>query len=147
LSADALLLANLAATLFLTGLVWYIQVVHLPLFRKIEGAGFIEYAREQRRRNTLLMAVPMAVEFVTVIWLGLTLADGWLRSRLLQTLAPLGIAWIVTLNFYMPQYRRLLGGFNEAVIRSLIRTNWVRTTCWTVRAGMMMWIVEERLRI
>jgi len=46
LNPEFLLLANLAATLFLTGLVWYLQIVHLPLFGKLQGPGFVDYTRE-----------------------------------------------------------------------------------------------------
>ena len=38
------LLANAAATLFMTGLIWFVQVVHYPLFAFVSGPGAAAYA-------------------------------------------------------------------------------------------------------
>ena len=41
----ALLLAQTAATLFMTGVIWIVQTVHYPLFARVGRDEFREYAR------------------------------------------------------------------------------------------------------
>jgi len=84
------------------------------------------------------MAVPMLIEVVTLVWL---------RGPLLATAWPLAIIWAVTFGLYIPQYRRLMSGYNEKVMRLLIAANWIRTIGWTIRASMMLWIAREQLHI
>ena len=46
------LLACLASTLFMTGLIWFVQVVHYPLFSEVEPGDFLRYHAAHPRRTT-----------------------------------------------------------------------------------------------
>jgi hypothetical protein len=151
LSPNALLLVNLTATLFLTGLVWFLQLVQLPLFFSIGAAELHSYVTRHRRRNTLLMAGPMLVEIYTAVRLWRD-ASGWERGELpggnlFVALLLLAIVWIVTFAWHMPQYGRLGRGDDDKAIHGLILSNWVRTACWTGRSAIMLWITAGHLRI
>ena len=37
------LLANVASTLILVGLIWFVQVVHYPQFERVGSAAFADY--------------------------------------------------------------------------------------------------------
>jgi hypothetical protein len=151
LSPNALLLVNLTATLFLTGLVWFLQVVHLPLFFSIGPSEFARYVTRHRRRNTLLMAGPMLAEMYTAIrlWWDKPGSDNAASQsgKLFVALALLAIVWIVTFAWHMPQYGRLGRGDDDKVIHGLIVSNWIRTACWTGRSAIMLWIAAGRLRV
>jgi hypothetical protein len=133
----ALLLMNLAVTLFLTGVVWFLQVVQFPLLLRVPGDDFVAYLKTQRKRNTLLMALPMLVEVVTAIWLLVTPLP---HRNVFHAAVLLAFVWIVTFWSIVPLNSRLTRGYDESTIRILIRDNWIRTICWTGRAGFMIWI-------
>ena len=61
----ALLLANAAATFFMVGLTWFVQIVHYPLFPNVGEGGFAEYHRLHSDRTTRVVLPPMAVELAT----------------------------------------------------------------------------------
>jgi hypothetical protein len=124
--------------LFLTGVVWVLQVVQLPLFLKVHDLAVIV---EHRRRNSMLMSLPMLVELITAVWLC------WVRSGVvvLTALVLLGVIWVVTFAWYMPQYQRLTNGYDEAIVRRLIAGNWVRSVIWTLRSAIMLYIVGQAL--
>ena len=42
--------AHLAATLYLTGLIWVIQIVHYPLMDRVPGEAFVEFHHQHARR-------------------------------------------------------------------------------------------------
>jgi hypothetical protein len=135
---DAVLVINLSATLFLTGLAWFLQVVHLPMLLRADKRGFALYAKTQRVRNTALMAGPMLIELITAIWLAVDTPHGLSRENLILAAALVAIIWLETFAFIVPLNSRLIQGFDEAAIRALIRRNWIRTIFWTVRSALMI---------
>ena len=126
-----MLITNLSAALFLTGLSWFLQVVQLPMLRRLDIPDFPKLAALHRRRNTLLMAGPMAVEMITAVVL---------MRRLFTPFFLLVAIWIITFSRHVPLHRRLLLGYNRQVVRSIEKWNWARTFCWTARAGFLIFI-------
>jgi hypothetical protein len=133
-----LLLTNLAATLFLTGLIWCLQMVQFPLMLRAGGFDFPGYVKQQRTRNTIVMAPVMLIEMVTAVWL---LFDDRVPHRdAFHAFLLLVVIWIVTFASIVPIHSKLGRGFDEAAIRVLIRRNWIRTMCWSLRSAILLWI-------
>ena len=140
LVGTAVLRANLAATLFLTGLVWELQVVQFPLMLRAGGLDFPSYVKHQRSRNTLLMAPAMLIELITGLWL---LADPHLPHRdVLHAALLIGIIWVVTFASIVPLHSKLIRGYDQSAVSPLIRHNWIRTVCWTLRSAILLWVVR-----
>ena len=98
-----LIFINIAATLFLTGVVWALQVVQLPVW--FEAEHHLDIALH-RRRNTILMTPPMVIEGVTAVWL---------YSVAPMALILLMIIWIVTFARIIPLFRRLSSGYDTGI--------------------------------
>jgi hypothetical protein len=64
--------AHIASTLFLTGVIWVIQLVQYPFFSYINPASFIKYHDDYRFWITPIVAPPMIVELLTSILLVFT---------------------------------------------------------------------------
>ena len=139
------LLASLAAALFLTGLAWFLQVVHLPLMLRLDGPGFAEYARIQRTRNTALMAGPMLIELTTAAWLVVVDVRGSHRD-MFHAFLLVAIVWIVTFASIVPLHSRLTRGYDARVIHLLVRRNWIRVACWTLRSAFLVRVVWRALQ-
>ncbi len=125
-----LLVAHVAATLYMTGVIWFVQIVHYPLFSRVGQRGFCEYEREHVRRTGWVVAGPMLAELaaaVAVVWV----VGGWLAWT---GLALVGVIWISTGVWQVPAHRRLEAGFDASVHLWLTRTNWIRTAGWTARS-------------
>lgn len=129
---DWLLLVHVVVTLFMVGVIWFVQIVHYPLFHRVGEAGFAEYERQNTRRTGYVLAVPMLAELlsaVALVWrLGGVLA--WSGFVLLM------VIWLSTWLWQVPAHRRLEQGFDDATHRRLVRTNWARTVAWSAR-GMI----------
>ena len=126
---DWLLLVNAAATFFMVGVIWFVQVVHYPLFACVGEAAFSEYERHHARRTSWVVAMPMLVELGTTIATVLAVggALAWCGLGLLAA------AWVSTGLWQVPAHRRLEGGFDAVTYRRLLKTNWVRTLAWSAR--------------
>lgn len=130
---SAVLLAHAAATWFMVGLIWFVQVVHYPLFATVGTAESQDYARLHQRRTTWVVGPPMLVELATAAWIA------WrLPAEVSSTLSWIGLAlvvviWASTQWLQVPEHARLLDGRDDAIIRRLVRGNWLRTVAWTAR--------------
>jgi len=125
--------AHAAATLFMTGLIWFVQLVHYPLLRRLPAEAVAAYAREHARRTGWVVGPVMLAE------LGLALALAARGGPLAWTaLALLGMIWASTASLQVPLHRRLANGPDPTAIESLVRTNWIRTAAWTLRAPLAL---------
>jgi hypothetical protein len=124
-----LLAAHAIVTLFMTGLIWFVQVVHYPLFDRVGKADFASYEQEHTRRTGWLVGGPMLLE------LGLAAALAWSPGGTAAWcgLGLLAIIWLSTAVWQVPMHRRLERGFDQAAHLRLKRGNWVRTIAWSLR--------------
>ena len=130
---------HLVATVFMVGLIWFVQVVHYPLFNRISGDASIQYAAEHQRRTAWVVGLPMLVEGITTLWLFLDPING----RLLPLVGGLVLLKIhlSTIFLQIPLHKKLSQGYEREVVRKLVATNWVRTIGWTIRAAIAVAIV------
>ncbi|MEZ4699343.1 MAG: hypothetical protein R2834_03350 [Rhodothermales bacterium] len=132
-----LLLVNALATWFMFGVIAVIQIVHYPLFNRVGAEGFETYEREHAHRITWIVLLPMLIELgtsVAMVWqppLEITRGFAWIG------LALVGIIWASTAFLQVPMHTRLEAGFSDDAYRALVRTNWLRTAAWSIRAGML----------
>ena len=63
------LMAHVFATLFLVGLIWFVQIVHYPLFSTVGKDQFSAYEERHQRRTTWVVGPPMLVELITALML------------------------------------------------------------------------------
>ena len=131
---DWLLLVHAATTLFMVGVIWFVQIVHYPLYSRVGAAGFAEYERRHTRRTGWVVGIPMLAE------LGASAALAWRSGGALAScgLALLVIIWLCTWLLQVPAHRRLECGFDAATQRRLVRTNWLRTLAWSGRGGIAL---------
>ena len=139
-----LLLAHAAATLAMGGVIWFVQVVHYPLFAAVGDGRFADYERAHRRLTTWVVAPLMLVELVTAVALPLWPAaarPGWVPWLGLTLLA---VVWLSTFLVQVPLHERLSRGFDPAAHRHLVRTNWLRTAAWTARGALALFMLAGR---
>lgn len=133
-----LVLANLASTLFMTGLIWLIQLVHYPLFAQVGRDEFVNYENMHRRMITPLVGPMMLLELGTAV--GLLVR----RPETVPTWAAwtgFGLAvviWLSTALLQVPEHGVLSNGFNIAAHQRLVSANWLRTVAWSLRSLLML---------
>jgi len=138
----ALLLTHAAVTLVMVGVILVVQLVHYPLFRHVGEASYDTYQAEHMRRITWIVAPFMTIELVTAIgvaWGPPTPVPPWMAW------AGLGLVlliWVTTGVVQVPLHSRLTEGFDAATHRRLVRTNWIRTGAWILRAGLVLWMLS-----
>lgn len=133
-------LVQLFATLYMTGLIWFVQLVHYPMFANVPAESFVEYERIHQIRTTWAVS-PMLVETITavmMIWyrpVGVSDSTVWIGLALVILLVG------STALFFGPQHGRLAAGFDATLHRQLVDWNWLRTFAWTARSLLLLWVV------
>ena len=139
---DSLLLLHTAATLYMTGLIWFVQVVHYPLFLEVGADGFRQYSASHQHRTALVVAPAMLLEAGTAIGLIAVFPAGPERVAAWVGLGLLSTIWLSTAFIQVPLHRRLLEGYDRHTIEQLIHSNWFRTFAWTLRAVLALWLLR-----
>lgn len=126
-------------TLFMTGLIWFVQLVHYPLFRDVGMQQFPHYEKRHCQNTGLLVGLPMMAEL---------LLAGFIVYRVGGILPWIGVIllfgiWACTAIWQIPAHQKLEQGFDENTWKSLVRTNWIRTILWTCRGGLSLVFLEK----
>lgn len=139
-----ILLLNAAATLYMTGLIWFVQVVHYPLFAKVGAEGFASYERSHAQLTTWVVAVPMLVELATACGLlalrpaNVSRLEAWIGVSLVVAI------WASTWLLQVPRHNQLAAGFDGQAHHALVVTNWIRTLAWSVRGlFVLVWLARS----
>jgi len=128
-----LLLIHVAATLCMVGVIWFVQLVHYPLFQFVGSSSFSTYEQINQSRTSWVVAPLMVTELVTAAALLFTDLSGPSREKAWIGTGLLFVIWMSTALLQVPLHRKLSAGFDARRIRLLIRSNWIRTVAWSAR--------------
>jgi hypothetical protein len=109
-------------------LIWLVQLIIYPSFAHVDATGFIDWHRKYMARVSSLVIPLMLGQMFLVLKLV------YLTSVLTYFLMLSGIAiiWISSFSLSVPCHNKLQeNGKDQAIIKRLIQTNWIRTILWT----------------
>jgi hypothetical protein len=140
-----ILLAHAGTTLAMVGLIWFVQIVHYPLFARVGPAEFTAYEVDHQRLTTKVVAPLMLVEFSTaaaLVWLRPPGIDGWL---VWTGIVLVSAVWLLTWKLQVPQHAKLATRYDSTVQRQLVQGNWYRTVAWSVRGLIVLAMIGQSL--
>jgi uncharacterized membrane protein len=138
-----ILLIHSFSTVFMVGLIWFVQIVHYPLFNHVGREQFRTYEELHQRLTTWIVAPAMLVELVTAVML---LKDPPAESSMLVWIGAglVVLIWLATAALSVPAHKSLSAEFSALAWQSLVATNWIRTIAWSVR-GILVFIILHRV--
>jgi hypothetical protein len=128
-----LVLLQVMTTLPLVGLIWFVQIVHYPLFLAVGESD--TYYQDHQSRASMVVIPLMLGELMSTI--GLLIVRFQLSDFIGMIL--LTVIWMSTAYRQVPCHRSLARGYDEKVARRLVHGNWVRTLSWTARGVIVVW--------
>jgi hypothetical protein len=137
LSPHNLLLIQFAATALMTGIVWFVQIVHYPLFESIPAEGFTRYEQTHTVRTGLVVAPLMILELAAALALPLLGSPIAFNHLYVAASGSLAIIWTSTFLIQVPLHGLLEKRHDKVSIRRLVTTNWIRTLFWSFRLGLL----------
>ena len=140
--SELVLLVHAAATWFMLGLIWFVQLTHYPLFDRVQAERFAEFsetapaADHAGRRRTDVGGISDSPGVALV-----SPRRGCRRLRLWRACCWSRGLWVSTAAWQVPAHQKLSQGFDPAVHRRLVLTNWLRTGLWSVRGGLVFYML------
>ena len=98
------LLVHLAATLVMVGVIWFVQIVHYPLFSRVGSGGFALYSDAHSRLTTYVVGPPMLIEAATALLLVFRCPEDIPLAAALVGLALVGVVWLPTALLQVPRH-------------------------------------------
>ena len=135
---------TLALTLYMSGMIWSMQILEYPLFALVGPKEFPAYHQRHNRGLPFLVIIPSVGAFLSAIALIFT------RPARLPFWASIVIAaldlliMIATAAREAPLHGKLdREGYSATLIRQLVLGNWIRTALWTVNAILLLVLTAQ----
>jgi len=143
---DLLILSQWLTTGFMTRLIWFVQIVHYPIYVHVGSEKMREYQDFHIRRTTLVVFPAMVLELLGG---SLLLVREWqdtAQQPALWGFILLAVIWLSTLVLQIPNHGKI--GAARSVteesksseliaIRALVKSNWIRTFAWSGRLALL----------
>jgi hypothetical protein len=132
-----ILLAQVVSTWAMTGIIWFVQLVQYPGFSLVDPNAFPEFHARHSNSISVIVGPLMILEAASAfafLWRPLAFQSAgevWLGVVLVL------VIWGSTFLLQVPLHTKLGSGFDEAVWRALVRSNWIRTVAWSARAALV----------
>ena len=121
-----------AATWYLVGIIWVIQLVHYPMFEYLDWSTFARSHAFHSSAITLVVLPGMLLELYLASLL--LYSRGFKDVPSLLGFALVLLIWGMTFFVMVPLHGQLGSqGYQLPLIQALVRWNWVRTIAWTIR--------------
>lgn len=137
-AAQLIWIGHLAGTLYMTGLIWFVQCVHYPLMGRVATERYVDYQESHMRRTGWVVAPAMLLEAFTAAALLYVRPDILSFAMALTNFGMLLLIWVSTAALQVPCHNRLVRGFDPVMHGRLVRSNWIRTILWTARAILLL---------
>ncbi len=135
---DVFFLVQIFCTFAMTGIIWFVQIVHYPLMRKVGKGRFVRYAQMHLVLTAFVVAPLMLLEAASVVF-GLLHATPWITDGAARLGAILLlIIWISTFAIHLPQQRKLEQEFEAVAYRRMLFGNWIRCYAWSFRSIVLV---------
>lgn len=127
----------------MTGLIWFVQIVHYPLFAVAGPDHFVAYEAAHTRLTTYVVGPLMLVELAACVMIVLGWGGHVRVGAAWGGAALLAVIWLSTAALQVPQHSILMNGFDPQAHRRLVDTNWIRTVAWSARGVLALWMVHD----
>jgi hypothetical protein len=136
---------TLGLTLYMTGMIWSMQILEYPLFALVGPKEFPAYHRRHNQGLPLFVILPSLAALVSAVVMIFTRP---VRVPLWATLVVAAtdlVVVAVTVALEAPLHGKLdREGYSLPIIRQLVRGNWIRTILWTAN-GVFLLVLTAQL--
>lgn len=130
------LYSEIALTWILVGVVFYMQLIHYPLFKKIRE-GFAQFEHAHIRRTACFMGPLMLLDGVgAAILVGLADSESVMRLCVINLIL-VGFIWLSTLMLTVALHQKLSIRFSKNAHKHLLNSNWIRCILWFIKGVLL----------
>ncbi len=145
--SNALFVIQYFSSLFMTGLIWLVQMTHYPYFFYTSDKEFV-HAQSFHMRSISYVVMPiMVIELISAIYLLIEPEFKLIKLEIIIAFILLILIWITTYFLSVPLHEKLLEGKDISHIDKLVISNWWRTILWTLKSLILSYGVFKILNL
>ena len=138
---------HIFTTLAMTGIIWFVQIVHYPLFQKVGSNNFVDYETAHVRLTGQIVMPLMLGELMTGFMLTFLYSNHIDPPYLLHCGTGLiVINWFITFLLFVPMHHSLSQRFSLQMSCRLVSLNWLRTFIWSVRSILVLTAFMQNIK-
>ncbi|PIY11044.1 MAG: hypothetical protein COZ18_04750 [Flexibacter sp. CG_4_10_14_3_um_filter_32_15] len=137
-----ILFSNILVTAFLVGLIWFVQIVHYPIFKEVGKQNFHQFHVAHTVSTGKIVILPMLLELGLSFWLVWEEQSFFSIIALLITI----LLWILTAWIFVPLHGKLgdkAKGYDLEIMKKLVFRNWFRTLFWSLRLIILSYMLIQ----
>ena len=138
---NTIFFVHVLATFLITGMMWFIQLIHYPLLSLVGKDPFHVYESAHTRLAIFTVVSLMLLEALTGVLLLIWHPQAVSMPQILVGLGLLAIIWLSTMFLQVPQHHILAKGFDAKAHNFLVQSNWIRTSAYSLRTALLLWII------
>jgi len=142
-TGQAFVLLETAATLFMAGVLWTMQLLNYPLLALVGTEAFPRYEAAHNRRFALVVVPGVLAAACGGIGLAASRPGQVPLWAPVCELALLAAVLISTAVLQGRHHRVLARGFDQRTIGLLVRSNWIRVAAWSAAAAIALWMCHQ----
>jgi hypothetical protein len=135
------LLGNLCASVFMTGIVSFIQFVQYPLLFHVSSFDFRCYFKKYISRITWFIYPVLLIEIGFAFWLSFLPNQSKLLLPILISYILLALTTMNTFLIQAPMIQKLQLSFDKALLSKVMFYNWIRLFSSGLRTILLCWII------
>ena len=127
---------HIVFTSFMVGVIWVIQIVHYPAFHFINKKKYINFQKLHMDKVSIIVVPAMIIELITSVIL--VYNETPINIILITSFVLLLVIWIITGIVFTKIHQVLQSGYQQTIVKGLVKMNWIRTVLWTLRLFLLM---------
>jgi len=136
------------STFLMTGIIWIIQLVHYPAFVFVDPAYFPDFHQFHTQIMSFIAGPLMITELFSTFLQVLYQNNKIERVIGILSLIIIVLIFISTFFIQVPLHNQLsITGKNLDLINELVSSNWIRTLLWTVKSGLLIYLLLGQQKI
>jgi hypothetical protein len=142
-TGQAFLLLEAAATLFMAGVLWTMQLLNYPLLALVGTEAFPRYEAAHNRRFALVVVPGVLAAAAGGIGLAASRPGQVPPWAPACELALLLVVVISTATLQGREHGALAAGFDQRTLSLLVRSNWIRVAAWSAAGALALWMCRQ----
>lgn len=134
---EIIFLFHLCLAGFMTGVSWFVQLVHYPTLLIMNREQFQQYNEKQFKPTSFITFPFMLMELISGVWLLVDKPTLDLIPFFAINVGFIGLIWVSTMMVQMPLHFKISKYPSTNALKKLVRTNWIRTSFWTLKILIM----------
>ena len=138
-------LIHLFSTFWMVVIIWFVQIVHYPLFLEVPIESSNTYFKKHQSLISYLVMPGMLVEGASLSYLLIYtfLSEPGAHFTLTFSVILLILIWASTFLIQVPCHLKLTQTPSRETLSYLIKSNWIRTILWSTKLIFTMVYTKE----